>query len=276
MPSSATSPRLQRVAAAARLAARFDGARTRLASLREEGAAKIRFPVTQSPALEAILINTAGGLTGGDRMTWAVEIGADASAVLTTQACEKAYRAHEGHACIEVDIRVGARGRLAWVPQETIVYEGGALRRRIEVDLADGAELLMVEATAFGRLARGEHLDRASFADHWRVRVGTHLVHAESFAVGGEAGRILTRPATMGAGACMATVLLIGDGASSLLDPARKLASAAGGVSFWEVAGTGKLLARLVAADSYELRKSLVPLLELMDRQASLPKVWSL
>ena len=46
--------------------------------------------------------------------------------------------------------------------------------------------------------------------------------------------------------------------------------------SAWTVAGSGKLLARLTAEDSYELRKRLIPLIELLNGRAGLPKVWTL
>ena len=69
------------------------GGRTRIGRLYQEGAAKIRMPRTSADPLEAVLINTAGGLTGGDRLDWAVDVGDGASATVTTQACEKVYRA---------------------------------------------------------------------------------------------------------------------------------------------------------------------------------------
>ena len=74
----------------------------------------------------------------------------------------------------------------------------------------------------------------------------------------------------------MATVLLVGDEAERHLDAARDIAGSDGGVSFWPVAGTGKLLARLVAGDGYALRRRLVPLVELLNGRAGLPKLWSL
>ncbi|TIV50512.1 MAG: urease accessory protein UreD, partial [Mesorhizobium sp.] len=64
----------------------------------------------------------------------------------------------------------------------------------------------------------------------------------------------------------------------SLLEPARAIIgdSAAGGASFWSVGRSGKLLARLTAGDGYQLRKRLVPLVELLNGRAGLPKLWSL
>ncbi len=106
--------------------------------------------------LEAILINTAGGLTGGDRIAWEIEAAAGASVTVTTQACEKALplalrrRARRGQA-------IGGRRRPhRWLPQETIAYRpllpspGGS-----KSTSPKSAEALIVEATLFGRLRHG-------------------------------------------------------------------------------------------------------------------------
>ncbi|TIM59883.1 MAG: urease accessory protein UreD, partial [Mesorhizobium sp.] len=49
-----------------------------------------------------------------------------------------------------------------------------------------------------------------------------------------------------------------------------------GDASVWSVKKSGKLLARLFAEDGYQLRKRLVPLVELLNGRAGLPKLWSL
>ena len=275
-PVRADTARLQRVTAHGRLAVARSAGRTRLARLYEEGAAKIRLPKVDGDPLEAILINTAGGLTGGDRLAWEVSVGPDAAAVLTTQACVKDYRSAGGTADIACALRVEAGGSLAWLPQETIAYEGSALRRRIEIDLADDARLLMVEATVFGRLAMGERTQAATFHDRWRVRREGRLVHAEDLALGPELARTLAGTAATAGAPVVATVLLIDEDAAAFRDAARAVVGDAGGVSAWSAGGSGKLLARLIAEDSYTLRRRLVPLLELLNGRAGLPKAWSL
>ena len=171
---------------------------------------------------------------------------------------------------------VGAGGRLAWLPQETIVFDNSAFRRTIEIDLAAGAEALIVEATVFGRRAMGERVERAAFADRWRIRRAGQLVHAEDFAVGPNVREQLAAPAALGEATCFATMLVLAAEAEQRLDAVRATLGDAGAASAWTVAGSGKLLARLVAEDSYELRKRLVPLVELLNGRAGLPKVWTL
>lgn len=271
-----TAEGLQRVAARGRLSVRNRSGRTRIAELYQEGAAKIRMPATSADPLEAVLINTAGGLTGGDRIAWEVEIGDGASASLTTQACEKVYRSSGGHAQTNCTMTVGAGGRLAWLPQETIVFDRAAFRRYIEVELADGAEALLVEATIFGRRAMGEAVGQAEFRDRWRIRRGGKLVHAEDFAIGPDVAATLARSAVTGGSVALATVLLVNGRASVHLDAVRSEIGEHGSASSWEVAGSGKLLARLYAEDGYSLRKRLIPLIELLNGEAGLPKLWSL
>ncbi|MBL8583379.1 MAG: urease accessory protein UreD, partial [Rhizobiaceae bacterium] len=119
----AASPRFQRVSGEARLEVTMRDGRTRLSTLFQEGAAKVRMPAVGSDPLEAILINTAGGLTGGDRLAWQIAAGEGASLSVTTQACEKIYRAGQDHAEVRVHIAAAAGARIAWLPQETILFD---------------------------------------------------------------------------------------------------------------------------------------------------------
>jgi urease accessory protein len=265
----------ERVEARADLAVAHKAGRTRIERLYEEGSARIRMPRSSGDALEAVLINTAGGLTGGDRLDWTVAVGENASAVVTTQTCEKVYRASSGTAEVGCRLSVAAGGRLAWLPQETIVFDNSAFRRRIDIDLAEQSEMLVVESVLFGRRAMGESVGNAHFADRWRVRRGTRLIHAEDFALGPRAGRQLAARAGLAGAAAVATVAHFADEAGAKLDAVRAIVGEAGGASAWRVGGSGKLLARLVADDGYALRKRLVPLVELLNGQAGLPKIWT-
>ena len=273
-------PAMQRVQAVGRLAVAAHDGRTRIERLYQQGAAKIRMPVISGDPLEAILINTAGGMTGGDRLDWEFEVGQGAAAVLTTQACEKAYRAVSGVARIRTVARVAEGGHISWLPQETILYDRSALERRLEVDLAPGATALIVESVIFGRRAMGETVATARFRDVWRIRLGRRLVHADAIAFDGDVAAQLSRAAVTGGATAIASVLLIAPDAGQRLEAVRAIVGLLGGASFWTLRGdagetNGKLLARLVANDGYDLRQRLVPLLGLLNGQAGLPKVWS-
>lgn len=266
----------QRVNGSGGLSVRMRDGRSRIARLYQEGAAKIRMPQVAGDPLEAILINTSGGLTGGDRLQWDVDVDEGASAFVTTQACERIYRSGGGEARIATRLRLAKGTRLAWLPQETILFDRSALSRRLEVDMEEGAEALIAEATVFGRKAMGETVGEALFGDRWRVRFGGRLVHAEEFRLGPDmAAQLQARPVADGALA-VATVLLVCGDAERHLDAARQIVGADGGCSFWQAGPASKLVARLYAPDSYALRKRLTPLLALLNGRAGLPKVWSI
>ncbi|TPN47754.1 urease accessory protein UreD [Mesorhizobium sp. B1-1-9] len=266
----------QRAAGLAQLGCASMDGRTRLRRLYQDGSAKIRLPAVSAGPLEAVLINTAGGLTGGDRLGWDVDVGANASAAITTQACEKVYRAASGRAEVSIKLTVGENGRIAWLPQETIVFDRAAFARTLDVELAAVAEALLVEATVFGRLAMGERAAHGNFHDRWRVRGNGSLIHAEDFRIGPDIAAILGRPAVAGGAIAVATLLLVSPRAEALLDPVREIIGDQGGASIWSVGTSGKLLARLYAEDGYQLRRRLVPLVGLLNGEAGLPKLWSL
>lgn len=266
----------QRVAAHAALSVVAAQGRTRLARLYQDGAAKIRLPREPGDGLQAVLINTAGGLTGGDRLFWEIEVGAGGALTATTQACERAYRSGGGHAA--VGTRIVARGdaSLSWLPQETILYDRSALHRSLEIDLAAGARALVLEPLILGRGSHGETVHLGHFRDRWRVRVDGRLVHAEEFALGPAISRQMERKVFGGGARAFATILLIDDDAEQALAPLREVLGPDGAASFWRAGRTGKLLARLVAEDGYALRRRLIPALKLLNGQAPLPKLWSL
>ena len=269
-------PRMQRARGEGRIAVKQAGGRTRIDRLFQEGAAKIRIPHAVTAGLEAVLINTAGGLTGGDRMTWRCDAAPDTQLTLTTQACEKTYKAADA-ICAEVGVSLsaGAGASLCWLPQETILFDQARLARKLDIDLAADARALIVEPVIFGRKAMGETVVTGVFRDRWRVRVNGSLIHAEDFSIGPEIVGELPRAAVGGEARAFATLLLVGPDAGDRLGRARRIIADNGGASAWTVGETGKLLARVVAKDGYTLRKTLTPLIGLLNPGAGLPKIWS-
>lgn len=236
-----------------------------LSRLREQGAAKVRF----LPGLaEAILINTGGGLAGGDEFRFDIRLAAGADLTVTTQTAERVYRALGPPARVTNTLHVEAGSRLAWLPQEAIIFNDAALSRNLDAELAGDAELLAIESIVFGRAAMGETVKCANLRDRWRVRQSGRLIFADDLAVH---GALPATSATFGQATAMATLLLVSSAAESRLDSARALIGAAGGVSAW----SGKLVARVLAKDGFELRKVLVPLLRELAGGALLPKAWS-
>lgn len=236
-----------------------------LRRLREAHAAKLRIPPGSH---EAILINTGGGLAGGDRFAFTITAEENARLTVTSQAAERVYRSLGPAADVEVTLEAHAGARLMWLPQETILFDGAALTRRITADLAADAQLLAVESVILGREASGEIVRNARLHDRWRIRRDGTLLFADDLAFDGSPPGSL---ATLGDARAFATVVLVSPRAEDVVDKARALIGANGSASAW----SGKLVARLVARDGFELRKSLIPALTLLADGASLPKTWS-
>src|SRR5499427_4560208 len=152
-------PRLQRASGESRVAFAVRDGATRLADLYQRDPCRVMFPEPEpGEPPQAILLTTSGGVTDGDSLKMAIEIGPGASAVATTQAAEKIYRAAKGggHCAIDVAVRVGGDAVLDWLPQETIVFEGARLKRRTVAEVEPGGSLLACEMVVLGRAASGE------------------------------------------------------------------------------------------------------------------------
>jgi len=179
---------LQRSRGALRIAVGPDGA---LADLYQSGAAKARFPrVYTHDGVEAVLINTAGGLTGGDTMRADLAV-AGGRAVFTSQAAEKLYRASAGVADVATTMTVAAGAQAIWAPQETILFDRSGLRRSLAIDAAAGAGFTAIEPIVFGRAAMGERVARLSLRDRWRVRIDSALTFADDARIDGDAADAL-------------------------------------------------------------------------------------
>lgn len=262
----------QRVRGAARVAAGRRSGADRLLRLRQEGSLKVLLPhAGPGGPVEAVLLNTAGGLTGGDRLSLVAEAEERARLRLSTQAAERAYRSDGGWAEVEARLAAGAGARVEWLPQETILYEGAALRRRLSVDLAVDARALLVEPVILGRRAMGEVVTRAAFRDRWEVRRDGSLVFADALRVEPEGWGGFGSPATLGGAGAWASLLLVAPEAEGLLGPLRAILGPRSGAS---LVRDGVLFARLLAEDGFQLRQALVPALERL--AGPLPKVWRL
>ncbi|MCF3640919.1 urease accessory protein UreD [Rhizobium sp. TRM95111] len=269
----ADGQRAQRARGTGRLVTKTLAGRTRLDRFYQEGCAKIRLPQSFDAAMEAVLINTAGGLTGGDHLDWHFDAAAGTRLVLTTQACERVYKAMAGTATVEVVIRVASGARADWLPQETILFDRASMTRRLSVELAEDAEFLAVEAVLLGRKAMGEAMETGLFRDSWRVRREGRLVHAEEARLSGDVAALSARRAVLDGNCAFATILFCSPRAEAMIAPLRReFGDRIAGLSVWQ----DKLVARLVAADGFSLRKMLIPVISHLRNGGAVPKVWTL
>lgn len=160
---------------------------SRIVDIFQRSPIRIMFPGAGGGAAEeAVLVNTAGGIAGGDRLECGVTALANASIAVTSQAAEKVYRALNESARIATKLKACEAAKLAWLPQETIVFNWGRLSRETEIEVSSGAELLALEWLVLGRAAHGEEMVGGHIADSWRVKKDGRLIWADSFrATGG-------------------------------------------------------------------------------------------
>ncbi len=242
---------------------------TRRSRVAEQGSLRVRCPGPAGRELEAVLVNTAGGMAGGDRFDIEIAAAAGARLVVGTAAAEKIYRSREDTTEVSVRLRVAAGATLRWLPQETILFDRARLNRRIDVDIEEEASLLLAEAVVFGRSAMGERVAQGELIDRWRIRVGGRLVFAESVRLAGAIADKLAEPAAAAGGCAIATVLLVpGDERHVEAVRAQRFLGEVG-VSAWN----GIAVARLVARDGAALRHDLARVLAALDT-GPLPKLW--
>jgi urease accessory protein len=245
---------------------------SRRGRVHEAGSLRVRFPSGNShAALEAVIVNTGGGMTGGDRFDIDIEVGAGAQLTVTTAAAEKIYRSLGPDTDIGIKLDIGPGGALAWLPQETIVFDRARLRRSIDVALARDAKLLLAEAAVFGRSAMGETVVQGHFFDRWRLRVGGALVFAETLRLDGDIAQRLAQRAIADGGVAVASVIKCPSNDADVAAVRAMQDHFAGevGISAWN----GLVVARLIAADGAALRRDLVAVLTALDA-APLPRLW--
>lgn len=248
------------------------GGGTRRQRVHEAGALRVRFPnVTNKGTLDAVIINTAGGMAGGDRFDIDVAVKAGARLTVTTAAAEKIYRSLGPDTEIDVRLDVGPGAVLAWLPQETILFDQVRLRRAIEVDLASNASVLLAEGVVFGRSAMSETVLQGRFFDRWRVRVDGALAFAESLRLDGAIAQRLAQRAVAGESIAIASVLKVpaNEKAIAAVRAMEKDFAGEVGISTWN----GLTVARLVASDGAALHRDLVGVLTALSGMP-LPRLW--
>jgi urease accessory protein len=244
---------------------------TRRRQLHESGSLRVRFPSPEAEGLSAVLVNTAGGIAGGDRFDIDIAAEEGTRLTVTTAAAEKIYRAQGPAAQLKLALKAAAGSHLAWLPQETILFDRARLNRRIDIDLAESASLLLCEIVVFGRAAMGEKMRTGSFVDRWTLRRGGRLVFAETVRLDGDIGAKLARPAVAKGGVAIGTALIV-PGDEALVARIREASESLGGevgISAWN----GFAMARFCAQDAAKLRADMMAVLGSIGGPA-LPRLW--
>jgi len=247
------------------------GARSVIDRLYQAGSARCLFPRSHGATLNAVFLNTSGGVTGGDKMTFTASAGTGSTLTLTTQACERAYRAQPGQVGkVRNALHVHAGARLNWLPQETILFEGSALDRRLHVTLQDSAKLLIVEPLVFGRAAMGEALLNCAFKDRIEITRGGRPIYVDAMRMKGDLAAHLGQANVANGAGAMASLVFVDPGAEAHLQAVRGLLPETAGAS---LLAEDILVLRMLAPDSFALRTSLLPVLRLLN-DTEIPRCW--
>jgi urease accessory protein len=277
---SASDKELQRAEGAGRIVLSGSETGTRVMDIFQRAPIRIMFPRTTGAAVEeAVLINTAGGIAGGDRLQFDVTARPNASIAVTSQAAEKIYRALDEPARIATSLKACEAAKLAWLPQETIVFNRGRLSRETEIDVSSGAELLALEWLVLGRAALGEEVVGGHISDSWRVKKDGRLIWADSFRATDETFPHLHRKALLSNCKAVATLIYFGPRLDARLEFLRDIVASLGCHCAATSVG-GLIIVRFAARVSSDLRRALQRILqqfsgELGSGPFRVPKMWS-
>ena len=266
-------PQRQRAVGRVAFEAMFLNGRTRPMRIEESGSMRIRLPRGEGAGLDAVLVNTAGGIACGDRFSVGIEARAGAAVTVATPAAEKIYRSDGPLAEFAVGLALGAKARLDWLPQESILFDTARLARRLDVRMEEDARLTLFEAVVFGRGAREERMTNGFFEDRWRIRRGGRLVYADTLRLEGPIADLLQRPGVGNGARALATLIHVAPDAEARLDAARECLVPVDGCEAAASAWNGLLAVRFCAVTIEALRAAAIPFL-LTFRGEPLPRVW--
>lgn len=248
---------------------------TRMARCFQSGALRVRFPrpAGDGPP-EAVMINTAGGLTGGDALHIDVKAGPGAQAIFYSQACEKIYKSSGEDIRINTTLTLDQGAALEWLPQPSILFDHSQLKRFTRVDLAEDSSFLGLEAYILGRTAMGEGYSAGKLNDHWQIRRNGRLIFADSVRIDGEGLSRLAMPWALDKARAFAFLIWVAPNAEQNVDRMRKIlqdSRGEGAVSAWN----SMLACRMMARDGYSLIRDLVQVLTQF-RGRPLARIWSI
>lgn len=265
--ASAFETKLQRARGTVCVAAKLRGGETVLDRLYQSGSAKARVP--KGDGFEVVLLNTAGGVTGGDLFENTISAASETAVTVTTQTAERIYRSTGEDGRVTNTLTIAARARVDWLPQETILFDRARLRRGLNVDMAADATLLAIEPLVLGRAAMGETVSQGFLSDQWRVRRAGRLVYADALRLEGDIAARGLAPASLNGAIACASLLYCGPDAEDRIAELRAALANDGGASAWN----GMLVARIVTANGAMLRAALIRTVSVL-RAGPLPRVW--
>lgn len=223
---------------------------------------------------EVVLLNTGGGIAGGDRVKFEITLAPGSDAVVTTVAAERIYRTAGEPSRIEVGMTLEPASRLAWLPQETILYSGAQVCRRIDIAMAASATLTLLDIVVLGRRGSGEVMEAGALDDRWIVRRAGRIVHMEAVRMGGAIEHLMQRAAVGGSAHVLGTMLHVSANAADHLEAVRSALPADDNVEIAASAWDGRLVVRGLARNGESLRRSFATIAGVLTH-GTMPRVWA-
>jgi urease accessory protein len=271
---------MQRSEGLARLVLGGSARGTQIVDLFERSPIRIMFPgARDAPVEEAVVVNTAGGIAGGDRLECSVTVLTNASVTVTSQAAERVYRALSEPALIDTRLKLRQAAKLAWLPQETIVYNGARMQRNTQIEISAEAEMLGLEWLVFGRAAHGEEIVDGQIVDGWQVTLDGRLIWADRFRATGDVFPRLRTQVLLADFKAIGTLVYFGPDAEAVVQFMRALAPELPCHCVTTMV-SGLVITRLAAGDAAELKEGLREILLNFNRTRAqgpfrVPKMWS-
>jgi urease accessory protein len=183
---------------------------TRLCHRYSEAPLKIQRPFyPEGDLCHGVMLHTAGGIVGGDRLSVHAQLLPQAQALITTAAAAKVYGS-TGHLAQQTTTLTLEQGAyLEWLPQETILFDGAFYRQTVRVNLASQAIWLGWDITRLGRTARGEQFTTGLWRSQTEVWQGDRLLWVDPQGIYG-GSEMLHSPHGLGGGCVIGSFSLIG------------------------------------------------------------------
>ncbi|AFZ04200.1 urease accessory protein UreD [Calothrix sp. PCC 6303] len=117
----------------------------------------------------SVALHTAGGVVGGDKLSYDVHLQDNSQALITTAAASKIYRSNGYQAKQDIKIKLDSNSYLEWLPQETIIFNDAEYSQKLRVEVGENATFMGWEITRFGRSARGEKFTAGEFRSYTEI-----------------------------------------------------------------------------------------------------------
>ena len=196
--------------------------RTRLARRAHRGPLVVQkplYPEDDDALCQCVIVHPPAGIVGGDRLDLTVTLDSESLVQLTTPGATKWYRSVVGAAIQNLNVRVGDRAALEWLPQGAIVYDGAVARNVINVELAPTATFIGIDIVALGRRASDEPFR----CGEWRQRIdvtreGAPIWSERAILRGADAS--LSSPVGLNGATVFGTFIAVGPGLDAVSIPA--------------------------------------------------------